>query len=153
MADYAILIPTIKSTYKIPDSPVVAFGGSYGGMLAAWFRMKYPTVVHAALAASAPIPVTETHTMKPRYFETTTKSLAMGDPKCPDLVRKGFNVLLDLAAQGESGLKKITESFSLCKPLTTDADVQHLVGWIVNSFGSMAMVYFFVENKKILKIF
>lgn len=43
LADFVTLIDLIKSTVPgAAHSPVVAFGGSYGGMLAAWLRMKYP---------------------------------------------------------------------------------------------------------------
>ncbi|KAI6185127.1 hypothetical protein M3Y99_01957500 [Aphelenchoides fujianensis] len=53
LADYAELIDQLKSQYAFDK--VVAFGGSYGGMLAAWLRQKYPNVVDGAWAASAPL--------------------------------------------------------------------------------------------------
>ncbi|KAK7284825.1 hypothetical protein RJT34_19578 [Clitoria ternatea] len=55
LADYATLIIDLKKNLSATESPVVVFGGSYGGMLAAWFRMKYPHVAIGALASSAPI--------------------------------------------------------------------------------------------------
>eukprot|EP01059_Diplonema_ambulator_P031121 TRINITY_DN5628_c0_g1_i2.p1 TRINITY_DN5628_c0_g1~~TRINITY_DN5628_c0_g1_i2.p1 ORF type:complete len:502 (+),score=157.98 TRINITY_DN5628_c0_g1_i2:98-1603(+) len=33
----------------------VSFGGSYPGMLAGWFRLKFPHLVHASVASSAPV--------------------------------------------------------------------------------------------------
>jgi hypothetical protein len=32
----------------------VSFGGSYPGMQAGWLRLKYPNLIHAAVASSAP---------------------------------------------------------------------------------------------------
>lgn len=63
MLDYVNLISHIKKEggydnnthYDNPRTPVYVFGGSYGGMLATWLRMKYPTHFHGAIASSAPI--------------------------------------------------------------------------------------------------
>ncbi|KAJ9435617.1 putative serine protease pcp-1 [Diplonema papillatum] len=54
LADYVALIDYLKTEFKT-DAPVIGFGGSYGGMLAGWMRIKYPDALHGAVAASAPI--------------------------------------------------------------------------------------------------
>jgi lysosomal Pro-X carboxypeptidase len=51
IADFATLVLSLKANLSAPAAPVLAFGG----MLAAWMRLKYPHVVMRAVASSAPI--------------------------------------------------------------------------------------------------
>lgn len=45
LADYVTLISNVKRTLiNDTNAKVIAFGGSYGGMLSSWFRVKYPNV-------------------------------------------------------------------------------------------------------------
>jgi pimeloyl-ACP methyl ester carboxylesterase len=45
MKDYVDLLAMLKANVTSPelaDKATILFGGSYGGMLASWMRMKYP---------------------------------------------------------------------------------------------------------------
>jgi hypothetical protein len=48
-----LLLQAVKDSYVVPSAPVVTFGGSYGGKLAAWMRARFPSVVYAAVASRA----------------------------------------------------------------------------------------------------
>ena len=56
LADYAELVTHLKATTAgLENCPVVAFGGSYGGTLTTFMRLRYPNIVVGGLAASAPV--------------------------------------------------------------------------------------------------
>ena len=55
LADYVEIIKQVKNEHNIQNNPVFAFGGSYGGELSAWLRMKHPDIVNGALSSSAPL--------------------------------------------------------------------------------------------------
>lgn len=48
LADFMDVLSHIRQTWpETKNSKVVTFGGSYGGMLAAWMRIRYPHLVDA----------------------------------------------------------------------------------------------------------
>ena len=51
----ARFISFLKKDLQTDGSKVVTVGGSYPGNLAAWFRLKYPSVTVGSIASSAPV--------------------------------------------------------------------------------------------------
>ncbi|KAG6550857.1 hypothetical protein Mapa_007471 [Marchantia paleacea] len=44
LGDFVTLITDLERNLSAEACPVVLFGGLYGGMLAAWMRLKYPNI-------------------------------------------------------------------------------------------------------------
>ena len=55
LSDLATFVTAMQEKHNLHDNKWVTFGGSYPGTLSAWFRLKYPHLVHAAVASSAPV--------------------------------------------------------------------------------------------------
>ena len=57
LADTAWFLAGLRSRLgcRKRECPIITLGGSYGGMLVAWFRQKYPQLTAGGIASSAPI--------------------------------------------------------------------------------------------------
>lgn len=95
LADYAALLEFLNPIQKPRKRPVIAMGGSYGGMLAAWMRMKYPHEVTAgALAASAPILQFSGLTPCSAFSQIVTSVYSVStNATCADNVKRSWDVL------------------------------------------------------------
>ncbi|XP_050404113.1 dipeptidyl peptidase 2 isoform X2 [Patella vulgata] len=138
LADYAVLINKIKQTYKAKKSAVITFGGSYGGMLSAYMRFKYPNLVDGAIAASAPIYLMSNVIDPSQFFVRVTADFKQSNPVCSANIRKAFTTMKSMASSGQAGLKTLSEKFRLCSQLN-ETGYNHMVGWIRNAFVSLAM--------------
>ncbi|XP_017400421.1 lysosomal Pro-X carboxypeptidase isoform X1 [Cebus imitator] len=139
LADFAELIKHLKRTIPgAENQPVIAIGGSYGGMLAAWFRMKYPHMVVGALAASAPIWQFEDLVPCGVFMKIVTTDFRKSGPHCSESIRRSWDAINRLSSTG-SGLQWLSEAFHLCSPLTSE-DIQHLKDWISETWVNLAMV-------------
>ena len=130
LADHAMLAIHIRATWKVPDAPVIAFGGSYGGMLAAWARIKYPNVFAGSIAASAPLwgyPLLDPPVDGASRSITRAASAEGGAAaSCKTNIFNAYPLMFDIGKTKE-GLKYISEKFGLCKPLETQADLEAFI--------------------------
>lgn len=85
LADLASFRQFIHNKYNLNDANRwVSFGGSYPGSLSAWFRLKYPHLVHAAVSSSAPMLAVIDFT---DYMVVVNKSLSQYSPECPKQIQ------------------------------------------------------------------
>ncbi|XP_014257101.1 lysosomal Pro-X carboxypeptidase [Cimex lectularius] len=141
MMDYIELLSYIKVKYNatVKEIPVIAFGGSYGGMLAAWIRMKYPSVIAGSLASSAPIWQFTGMTECSAFSRVTTSAYSSVSPECSKRIRDSWSVLTELG-KTDAGKAKLNTLLNTCKPLKTDSDVQGVKDYLQTMYVNIAMV-------------
>ncbi|KAG9265025.1 lysosomal Pro-X carboxypeptidase [Astyanax mexicanus] len=139
LADFAVLIENLKKTYRgAQNSPVIAIGGSYGGMLSAWLRMKYPSAVVGALAASAPIWQFTDMVPCGDFYKIVTQDFAISGFNCSKNIRRSWMAINNVSSTDE-GLQWLSEEFRLCSPLKEE-DVSGFKGWLQETWVNLAMV-------------
>ncbi|KAI8473311.1 MAG: serine carboxypeptidase S28-domain-containing protein [Monoraphidium minutum] len=146
MADYAELLTELKDELDVQDAPVIALGGSYGGMLAAWFRMKYPHIVDGAIAASAPIwnfygedpPYDAGSFAEGVTYDATPAACA---PRgCARRARAAW-ALIEGMGRSEGGRRELHTALRLCDSVKLDDEdaVSELRDWLASAFDYLAM--------------
>ncbi|XP_031399093.1 lysosomal Pro-X carboxypeptidase-like isoform X2 [Punica granatum] len=135
LADYATLITDLKKNLSALDSPVVVFGGSYGGMLAAWFRLKYPHIAIGALASSSPILNFDDITSPYSFSNIITRDFKSESENCYKVIRESWQQI-EHTAKHQRGLDILRKSFRICKNYI-DGDA--LQGWLRTAFVYTAM--------------
>lgn len=121
---------------------MIVFGGSYGGMLATWMRMKYPNVVDMAHAASAPI-----YYYRNRrnfdlgiFYQLVTSNYQRHNSNCPNVIREGFRRLLAYYASPKAPIADLSKWFNLCTPLKVYSDIANLIDYVNVGYSYMAML-------------
>ncbi|KAH9700243.1 prolylcarboxypeptidase-like protein [Citrus sinensis] len=96
ITDYAEILLYIKQKYNASHSPVIVIGGSYAGMLAPWFRLKYPHVALGALASSAPILYFDDITPQNGYYSIVTREAS---ETCYETIMKSWAEIEKVASK------------------------------------------------------
>jgi hypothetical protein len=113
LADLAQFRNFIHTSYNLTDkNRWISFGGSYPGSLSAWFRLKYPHLVHAAVSSSAPMFAIIDFS---DYMVVVNNSLSLYSPQCTVEIQKASAKVQQLmqSGSGRSTLAKIFR-FNIC---------------------------------------
>ncbi|KAL3619996.1 hypothetical protein CASFOL_034908 [Castilleja foliolosa] len=123
IADYAEILLHIKQQFSALYSPIIVVGGSYGGMLASWFRLKYPHIALGALASSAPILYFDDITPQNGYDSIVTKDFKEISNNCYETIRKSW-AEIDRLASERKGLSNLSQRFNTCSPLKNSDELK-----------------------------
>ena len=152
-------VKQIARPFNPSDVAVITFGGSYGGMLSTWMRLKYPHLVAGAIAGSAPVWsfLGEEPAVDPGAFAAgvTYDATAWGgaNAACQGNVRGAFRELINIFENGDSfDFKSVTKLLRLCpgSAIKKDEDILTTAHWLQDAFDYLAMGNYPYEDGYIL---
>ena len=113
---------------SIPGKPraAVLFGGSYGGMLAAWLRMKFPQTFQGAIAASAPIIYFKGASDPQEFYKIITDSYKDAQTGC-DILIKEVHTLLDGIKTNPEKSAGLQEILGTCQKTDSAGQVEKVI--------------------------
>ncbi|XP_013778463.2 putative serine protease K12H4.7 [Limulus polyphemus] len=132
LADLAYFRNFLSNKLGLQKSKWIAFGGSYPGSLAAWFRLKYPHLVDGAVASSAPFLAKIDFK---EYLGVVRESLATSGKACNTEIKKAVD-LVEKLLQHQVGWQMIEKTFKLCDQFnaTIEKDVSNFFSSLVEQF-------------------
>ena len=134
VSDYAVALGQLRRVFN--STRVLALGGSYGGMLAAYLRKRHPDLVTAALASSAPVlgyASTLIANQKDGDFYNVTETAY----PCSAQLGAAFEALWAAPA---SAWQQVGADFGLCSQIETRQNIETLIGFLQKSFSDLAFV-------------
>ncbi|KAL4512289.1 hypothetical protein ABPG72_005291 [Tetrahymena utriculariae] len=153
------IINTLLKSLGCEDNecPIVVFGASYGGMLSAWIRMKFPKIIDASLASSTPIFLYENRegVDETLFFKVVTDTYDQNG--CSKQIHSAMKILTGLIGsplpsflfkkQYKKVLDEINQGMKTCKPITDQNNLNVLRTYIDSAYGYMSM---FNYHKKVI---
>lgn len=138
LADYAVLLNSLKGNLST-SAPVVTFGGSYGGMLSAWFRQKYPSTVVGAISASAPVLQFPGITGPKVFNHIITQDFEEATPGSSKQIYNSWQVM-EKWAENQSTRDQLQQMMQICSSLNRKEDVTStLFNWLSSAYSYLAM--------------
>mmetsp|Transcript_6129 Transcript_6129/g.6026 ORF Transcript_6129/g.6026 Transcript_6129/m.6026 type:complete len:473 (+) Transcript_6129:30-1448(+) len=133
--DFADIIQQLKPSNS---TPVIVFGGSYGGMLAAYFRVKYPQFVDGAIASSAPVLMPQ-DVNGTSYARISTNDYFNVERDCEGNIHNGF-LILDNFIDRPLTYTALENIFNPCQSIQEQGDVLALEDFITGAFQDMSQL-------------
>jgi pimeloyl-ACP methyl ester carboxylesterase len=141
MADFNWLQRHIRQKWHMaPDAAFVVAGGSYGGNLALWLRLKNPNLWAGALASSA-TPLKHLLRQSNAFHRIVAEVYGNVSDACPNLIRQGWHELYE-DVKTSHGRQRIKTEMRLCRvpEKYNDAVVDmanQIHGWIAAALETM----------------
>ena len=160
LLDYVGLLKEVKTRWNATDSATISFGGSYGGMLAAWMRMKYPHVIQGAVAASAPVLLFKDSkdVSIDAYGDQVTKVFHdvkftdVDDNRCSYWIREALNLFDGDSASDPAVQALVTKTFGTCDTVSSAADMTSMLNSLQSGLQYMAMINYPYETEFLMPV-